>query len=135
MNPGDTSEIRWHTVPHAEWNAKSGHVIHKNFNKLVKGVPNGKQMPMQGGAVSDQFDPNDIADGSIPPELLQTLLVQARKDEQKEITRNQAKDLAALEQAQATPASILASTLAHQSRYKSKATIDDSDPDATDVEA
>ncbi|KAH8088306.1 hypothetical protein HD553DRAFT_306104 [Filobasidium floriforme] len=115
MNPGDTSEIRWHTVPHAEWNAKSGHVIHKNFNKLVKGVPNGKQMPMQ--------------------ELLQTLLVQARKDEQKEITRNQAKDLAALEQAQATPASILASTLAHQSRYKSKATIDDSDPDATDVEA
>lgn len=69
------------------------------------------------------------------PELLQTLLVQARKDEQKEITRNQAKDLAALEQAQATPAGVLASTLAHQSRYKSKATIDDSDPDATDVEA
>jgi hypothetical protein len=53
MNPGDTSEIRWHTVPHAEWNAKSGHVIHKNFNKLVKGVPNGKQMPMQGEAVLD----------------------------------------------------------------------------------
>jgi hypothetical protein len=56
MNPGDTSEIRWHTVPHAKWNAKSGHVIHKNFNKLVKGVPNGKQMPMQGEAVLDQFD-------------------------------------------------------------------------------
>jgi hypothetical protein len=54
MNHHDTSEIRWHTVPHADWNAKSGHVCQKNFNKLVKGVPNGKQMPLLGKGLHEK---------------------------------------------------------------------------------
>lgn len=48
MNPRDLSEVDWNAVPHADWNAKSGHKCQINFYSLVKGVPGGKQMRLSG---------------------------------------------------------------------------------------
>jgi len=66
---------------------------------------------------------------------LPILLAEARKREKEEAERLNERTRTALEQAKSTSASSLAGALAQQSRYKSKAIIDDSDPDATDDEA
>ena len=48
MNFRDRSEIKWHTLPSGDWNAKSGHICQIQFHTQLKAMPELKDMPLQG---------------------------------------------------------------------------------------
>jgi hypothetical protein len=133
QHKGDVSEVDWKVVPEIGWNAKSPHVCHKMFNRLAKNVPNWKSVEFTSKYVMlVHFRTYLMLCDFI--DLLEQLLRKAQNEVKMKVVREESRRHQVLAQAQHRSASALAATLFHESRYKSKEIIEDSDPDATDDE-